>query len=292
MRAVTHVAFSDESNWNTGRYRSLGVISLPETHLQEIEQEIRSIITDSNINEFKWRKLDGAKERFAALKLCEFTVKQAYQKRLKIDVLIWDVKDNRHNVIGRDDVSNLHRMYYHLLKHVMRKRWSSESIWRLHPDEHSEMKWDELQYHLKRASTSISDQSSLFEPNNPFWRLKQEFGIHSLQPVSSSLHPLMQLIDLFAGLAVFSYEFFDQYQQWCNSSQQCLFDNEAVDGASSKRAQERFPVLEKFDKLCKDNHLYVSLRQSRGLKTKKPDSPINFWFYQPQHPNDKAPVRK
>jgi hypothetical protein len=32
----------------------------------------------------------------------------------------------------------------------------------------------------------------------------------------------------------------------------------------------------------------VGLNNSRGLKTWKPENPINFWFYEPQHEDDTA----
>jgi len=34
---ITHVGFSDESNWNVGRFRSLGLITTPLCYLEEIE---------------------------------------------------------------------------------------------------------------------------------------------------------------------------------------------------------------------------------------------------------------
>jgi hypothetical protein len=53
----------------------------------------------------------------------------------------------------------------------------------------------------------------------------------------------------------------------------------------------RCPVLDKLNNLCKKNKLTVGLEKSKGLQTHNPANPINFWLYQPQMEEDKAPVR-
>jgi hypothetical protein len=54
----SHVAYSDESHHNVGRFRSLGVISL--------RADLAAILRESDAHEFKWQKLKNAKYRFAA----------------------------------------------------------------------------------------------------------------------------------------------------------------------------------------------------------------------------------
>jgi len=68
---VTHIGFADESHWNTGRFRSLGLVTLPLNCLEVAESEVRRLLDESQVREFKWKKLNGAKERFAAEKLCK-----------------------------------------------------------------------------------------------------------------------------------------------------------------------------------------------------------------------------
>jgi hypothetical protein len=50
-------------------------------------------------------------------------------------------------------------------------------------------------------------------------------------------------------------------------------------------------VLKKFDETCKERKLGVSLKTKKGLWTPDPQRPINFWLYEPQHPEDKAPQK-
>ncbi|GIV83932.1 MAG: hypothetical protein KatS3mg052_0939 [Candidatus Roseilinea sp.] len=291
---ITQVGFADESYWNTGRFRSLGMVTLPLDCLQVMESEVRQLLDESQVKEFKWKKLDGAKERFAAEKLCRFAVDKACPGQFRVDVLVWDTEDSRHKIPNRDDIANLERMYYHLFRNVLRARWPNNAIWRLHPDEHTALNWETVRDCLENKSTGIDVDRSLFTGGQFRIRLRQEFGIQEIQAVSSGAHPLLQLADLFAGLAVFSRDKFDDYQKWlqATSPQARLFDEGDASDDPSRSSRERFQVLKEFDHLCKQRKLGVSLETKRGLWTPDPKNPINFWLYEPQHPEDKAPQKE
>ena len=107
---ITHVGFSDESNWNVGRFRSLGLVTAPFEHFEVFETELRQLLDESQVSEFKWKEFGGVKKRFAAEKLVRFAIEKACAKQLRIDVLVWDIQDSRHAIVGRDDVANLQRM--------------------------------------------------------------------------------------------------------------------------------------------------------------------------------------
>ncbi|RTI03181.1 DUF3800 domain-containing protein [Thermus scotoductus] len=294
-RSVTHVGFSDESNWNKGRFRSLGLVSCALSDLPELNAELNKLLEESGVSEFKWKELDGAKERFAAEKMCEFAVRHASAGRLRVDVLIWDTHDSRHNVPGRDDIANLQRMYYHLFKNVLRTRWPDNAVWRLHPDEHTALDWESIEDYLDKAGDILSLQVLPPDLTQPYFRirLRREFRLEEIQPVSSTDYPLLQLADLFAGLAVFSRDKFDEYQKWLNNVHglSSLFPDSASLVSTSKRMKERFKALKGFNDLCKEYKMGVSLKKYRGLQTPNPKNPLNFWMYTPQHPNDKAPRR-
>lgn len=290
---VTHVGFSDESNWNTGRFRSLALVSLPLSALEELAAGLRSILSESEVAEFKWKKLDGARDRFAAEKMCCFAVEHARSRNLRIDVLIWDIQDSRHNILKRDDIANLQRMYYHLFRNVLRARWPDDAVWRLHPDEHTAMDWETVQDCLERAAERLEIRPpDLIAPKFRL-RLRREFGLEEIKPVSSRDEPLLQLADLFAGMAVFSRDKFEEYQKWLPtaSGQAPLFTDEGDRSDPTRSMKERFQVLKTFDCLCKNNKMGVSLKTNQGLWTPNPENPINFWIYEPQHPDDKAPRR-
>jgi len=293
---VSHVGFSDESYWNVGRYRSLGLVTTSVDLHASLENELLCLLEKSEVREFKWKKLDGAKERFAAIKMCEFAIENALARNLRVDVLIWDIQDSRHNVPGRDDIANLQRMYYHLFRNVLRARWPNDAVWRLHPDEHTALDWETMREYLENASVTsvtVERERSLFTGGEFRIRLRREFGIEEIRPIPSDQHPLLQLADLFAGLAAFSHEKFDEYQEWLHTvSPQPPLVNEAKACVDPSRAsQERFQVLKKFDEACKKRKLGVSLKTKQGLWTPNPQNPINFWLYEPQHPEDKAPQK-
>jgi hypothetical protein len=292
--AVTHVGFSDESHWNHGRFRSLGLVTVPVRALAGLEEQLDRLLSDSNVSEFKWKKLDSARGRFAAQKMCDLAVKAACEHDLRVDVLIWDVQDSRHNIAGRDDIANLQRMYYHLFRNVLRVRWPDNAVWRLHPDEHTAMAWDTVRDYLENVAVRLELEWSLLTQSQFRIRLRREFGLEEIRPVSSQQHRLLQLADLFAGMAVFSRNQFDAYQAWlaANSKQARLFEEPEESAEPSRSSRERFLVLQHFDECCKQRKLGVSLKTKCGLWTPKPENPLNFWMYEPQHSEDKAPTKK
>jgi hypothetical protein len=277
---ITHVGFADESYWNIGRYRSLGLVTASLELVDRLQGDLKRLLDESGVAEFKWKNLDGAKERFAAIKMCKFAIENALARKLRVDVLIWDIQDSRHNVPGRDDIANLQRMYYHLFRNVLRARWPNDAVWRLHPDEHTALDWETMREYLEKASVTsvtVERERSLFTGGEFRIRLRREFGIEEIRPIPSDQHPLLQLADLFAGLAAFSHERFDEYQKWLHTvSPQPPLINEAKACVDPSRAsQERFQVLKKFDETCKERKLGVSLKTKKGLWTPDPQRPIN-----------------
>lgn len=291
--AITHVGFADESNWNDGRYRSLGFLSLPVDYERSFGDDVQRLLCESNIPEFKWTKLSGKSERFAAKKMCDFTVEKACAGKLRLDVLVWDIEDSRHKIAMRDDVANLQRMYYHLFHNVLKVRWPDRGVWRLCPDEHTALDWASMQDCLYFKSTITETDRHLFTGGDDQVTLRNVFGIEKIQPVLSQEQPLIQLADLFAGLAVFSRIKYFEYQKWLkrNSVQGTLFQEDEPAGGQSKRSETRFFVLKYFDEICKQRKLGVSLKSKQGLWTQNPKYPINFWQYKPQRQEDKAPLK-
>lgn len=290
---ISHIGFADESHWNSGRFRAIGLVTLPLSAFDAHHRELIQHLKASGVREFKWKKLNGAKDRFAAQKLFDFAIEAASKGTLRVDVLIWDTQDSRHRIKGRDDIANLQRMYYHLFHNVLRERWPNDAIWRLHPDEHTAMDWNTVQDCLEHVANRLEMERLLFTMGQFRDRLRREFMLEEIQPVRSPEQPMLQLADLFAGIAVFSRDQFDAYQKWlaANGPQLELFDDQNDAPDASRISRERFLVLKYLDDACKKNKLGVSLNRKRGLWTPKPKNPLNFWMYEPQHPEDKAPAK-
>lgn len=283
----THIAFSDDSKHHTGRYNSLGLVSLNADSIKDMTDEVLNILKSSNVSkEFKWEKVKNAKYRFVALKLIDFVFRN--EGKIRLDTLIWDLKDSRHrNIAGRDDAENLVRMYYHLISATFSKRWPiPQTCWIWYPDEQSTVVWATLRDCISnKKHPCVQD---LFQENPDFERV----NLGRIKPIESHKHPLLQLADLFAGMGSYSWGHFDRFVKWneAKSQQQSLFVNKQKPSFSSSE-QERFIIILEFNRKCKKRGLQVGLESTRGFKSHNPQKFINFWPYQPQHIFDKAPAR-
>lgn len=290
MKEVTHCAFSDESGYNTGRYRSIGMVSLPIEIRHEFERNIRTILEQSEVNEFKWNKLKTAKSRFCAKDIIDIVIQYAIDGKIRIDVLVWDTQDSRHKILGRDDIANLQRMYYHLLKNVLNERWPRKSVWELYPDKQSAIKWDTVTQILNLEGFRIEPAEQ--KPDSPFnlW-LQINFSINKIEESDSYEKVIIQIADLFAGMGVYSKSKYDKYVEWnrIKTGQQLLIPQKASD--LSKSDKEKCDVIHHLNKKCKDGKMGLSLEKGRCLRTFSPMNPINFWPYTPQTEMDKAPTK-
>lgn len=289
-QAFSHAAFADESQYTVGRYRAIALITLPSEDLDDARYNINALLSESNVGEFKWKKLTSARARFAATKLLDWTVDRACTGSLRLDTLIWDTYDQRHQVSNRDDIANMQRLYHRLFNNVLAKRWPDDATWGLFPDENTAMRWRELKIFLVMTSSNVEVRSP--DLLNPSLRIDHslKYKLVLIQPCKSDLEPLVQLADLFAGLAVYSWTRFEHYAKWKKDRQPRLFaDDEEIKLSSSDK--ERCQVLHDFNQACKARALQVGLNSSRGLFSHNPSKPINFWLYQPQHEADKAPTK-
>lgn len=290
----THIAYSDESYSTASRYRSIATVTLEMSRDHEISLAVEELLKESDVKEFKWEKLHQARERFAALKMIDQALEFSMRGWLRVDVLIWDTHDSRHSIPGRDDVANLQRMYYHLLKNVLQRRWPAGSVWRLCPDENSALDWMSVQDFLDAAGLELRVEGDLFASEAFRLRLERDFRIQQIREMCSADTPLCQLADLFAGLGAYSHSEHGKYEHWLRiqSGQLALdlglgFDEEKL----SNRDRERCVVIQHLNQHCKQRKLRVGLESTRGFKTHDPRFPVNFWLYEPQHPDDQAPIR-
>lgn len=291
----TYVAYADECRFNVGRYRGIGLVTLSMKDQARVHRELRALLDESNVDELKWEKLRTAKYRFAALKAANYAIRSACTGALRVDVLVWDTLDRRHSIQGRDDIQNLQRMYYHLFKNVLLNRWPSCSAWHLFPDEHTGIDWQNVEDVLDNSGSRFEAENNLFTRGKLRFRLRRDFSIAKITPVRSNDAPGVQLADFFVGLAVYSRTSYEKFQSATfgrNEQQRCLSLGDETSMHLSNADNERCKVLAEFNASCKSNKLGVSLRTHRGLRTLNPESPVNFWWYEPQHDADRAPTKR
>ena len=268
----THVAYADESFHNTGRYRSIAIVTLSIVDSRNANKTLQCTMRKSGVGEFKWSKLKSARNRFAALKLLDHVIEWVMKGGLRVDTLTWDIEDSRHSIAQRSDIRNLRRMYYFLFRNVLARRWPGDCVWELRPDETS-----------FRASSHLGYLGNPDELNEDTSRVK----VCRVIEVNSDQEPLVQIADFFAGIACYSRTSYASYEKWSRASLGSQ-NNVAVDISNSDR--ERCQVLDYLYRRCKDHKLGVSLESARGLRTRDPRRPINFWWYEPQGSYDKAPI--
>jgi hypothetical protein len=287
MNGVTHVVFADETNYNTGQFRGVAAISLSVVDEPAITSTIRRLLDESNVTELKWSKVNSARDRFAAEKVLDELIGLAAQKSLRADVLMWDITDSRHAVVGRDDIANLGRMYHHLFVDLLRTRWPDEARWMVHPDENSAIDWSAVEDFLRgKALVGRPVEGELFR------KLRTAFRLDGMVPVDSADHPLVQVADLLAGLAAFSRSDHEGFTAWESEryGQEQLFPSDMA-AQRSRSDVVRYEVLRRFNTKCKEAKLGVSFASRKCLWTPKPENPINFWWWEPQTPADRAPLR-
>lgn len=294
--SVTHLAFSDESHQNIGRYRGVSLMSLEKKHYRNINDKFKLLLDNRRVGELKWNKVRNDKKRSVAASLLTESVNCALLGLLRVDVLIWDIEDNRHKIRGRDDVANLQRMYYHLIKNSLIKRWPDKSTWILYPDENTAIDWDTMEDVLSNVNLKVEKYRNLFTKGKFKYRLREEFNIMEIAQCNSKHEPLIQLSDLYVGMAIYSrncYEKYCSYIETIPDRQMVLFDLDKSSSVNlSKADKQRCQLICGFNKLCKSKKLGVSLKSFKGLRTLNPEYPVNFWWYEPQHELDKAPLRK
>jgi hypothetical protein len=284
-------AYSDESGFPAERYHAISVVSGQREHIVYLRARLNSVLRDKGLSELKFEEVRGHRPKLeAARDFIRHAVEFAAEKKVRVDVLIWDTQDSRHSVAARDDIANLHRMYYKVLVHIGRT-WG-RTDWSFYPDERSDVDWGEIQGFLNKTRTVKTKPQllKLFDEQKEFFRFVY------INPRKSENEPLIQLADLFAGIATFSRQKGEGYQSWIRArkhEQHPALFGVGVDSVvdSSKADIVRFELLQEFEALCKKHKLGVSLNTKGYLWTPKPEKPINFWNYEPQHEADKVPTR-
>lgn len=287
-------AFSDESQYNTGRYRSICLLTCIESVSQELENVLAEACARTRISEMKWEKIKSDRYFEPALEILKWVVQNAEDNRLRIDVLVWDITCPRHDVKKRDDIANLGRMHYHLLRAVLKNRWESDILWNWYPDNQGAMDWTALVHCLQIKSSRNIFLNDLATDNRCIYEAIRDYHIADFEPSCSKAVKLIQVADIFAGMTVFSYSDFDAYIAWLTEKEMQndmfgLLDEETKQLTNSQNYRSR--LMDEFLFDCKQRKLGVGIISSNGLSTKPINRPISFWLWESQHENDIAPVK-
>lgn len=297
-KGVDLLSFCDASGVFAEHYQSIGVISGTTESLCQMRNGLGEILDDLGMSEIKFsniNKLDSREFKAAQRFFTKSINNYIKSHSVRADVLTWYTADSRHSTPGRDDVENLGRMYYHLLRYIARK-WNITS-WSIYIDKNEQVDFNVLRECLNSriAQIDIGQFPKIIESLE---QIKELEAVKEISEVESCEEPLVQLADLFAGLARFSNEKGAECCEWLsiygNPDQAPLIDFSSIEsnlGEYSRSEVCRYYLIGEIYDLCKRYKLYVSLKEGKHLQTRNPSSPMNFWTYEPQGDYDKAPIR-
>lgn len=283
------VAFSDESGCFNNRFQSIGIVSGQSDHLSSLRDELRSILARLKVKEVHFEKVRSHTPMLsAACYYVDISIKYVVQGMVSIDVLCWDTQDSRHDIRRRDDVANLERMYFKILRNVAEK-WRQDK-WYFFPDKGSKLNWAEITSYLNNTRLNRKPiLITLFDQNRT--RIK----FLKVTPRDSIAEPLVQLADLFAGIVCFSARRSNEFLEWQRDehqrSQQSLF-SDLPPIKLSRALRNRFLLITKVYLLGKKHGLQISLPRDGYLRSFKKTAPLNIWHYHPKGSYDKAPVKR
>jgi len=270
----------DESRYNQGKYRAISIFSHQKEDTDYLISGIGEIVEKSGITEMKWKHVKNDKKSKVVKDSLDFLIRTIKQrKKIRVDVLIWDVEDSRHKVMGRDDIMNLQVMYYHLFENVIEKRWRGTKKWRIYPDRNSSIKWTDVRKILSRR-----------------------YNIEELTEKDSVENVLIQISDIFSGMGAYTWNSIEKYPMWIEKhfGQSKLFEEEPPATSLTNKDRYRWEVINTFYSKIKkldlegikgNKAIEINTSRKMGFKTRNPEFPINFWFYIPQTDLDKAPIK-
>jgi hypothetical protein len=250
--------YSDESSYNYGAVRGVGAVSLRLDSAPRLDAELASLLRASDVRELKWEKVRTARTAFAAEKALAWALDHALDGALWIETLTWEVTSAAASRARRPALATLRDGYTTLLTSAMARQFQRDAParrWRIFPDEQTAIAWTRLCKALPQAP--------------------------DITPARSEASPLIQLADLFTGLAVFSRAAYDAYERWLcvrgRDQDQDAHLTTTPEGAHGSRAY-RFSLLDDFYTTCVRRLPGISLQTHRGLYTWRADAPVQFRF--------------
>jgi hypothetical protein len=287
-------SYCDTSGIFDHRFQTIAAITGSHKVVHLLRDKLSQTLESKHVSEAKFadvKKLDSSEFGTAETFLIDSISSFVASGLLRVDVLTWDTTDSRHSIPGRDDVQNLSRMYYHLLRHIAIK--SHPESWNIFLDVNERVEFRSLLSCLSNSSIKVNacQIPMLME----MIRKIENFGIiNKVTEIDSKSEPLVQLADIFAGITRFSFESGKQCWEWIANNS--IPTQQILPGLSEltpiRRSDEcRYQLILTLYNLSKKHRLYVSLKTEKHLVTKRSSSPLNFWFYIPQNENDIAPKK-
>lgn len=267
MKDNDYFIFTDESciTNNDKQYSAICAMSGSVQFFKSHELQIKTILGKDN--EYKFQKLNKD-TKDDMLKLCDdFLFPAINSRQLRVDALVWD------NHIYHKNQENMH---YHLLVNVVR-RYPKNINWLYYPDEDIGKNYAGITDVVGTAANSQKFYELALE------KLAGEYIIHFQGELDSKNSKLIQITDMFAGLAAFSYNNYGDYTDWKKNTTGALsfeFAQSDVENNRIARKQHaKFQLLDEINNRCKKFNPKHSLKRKCGLCSFDPDYGLNFWLW-------------
>lgn len=276
-RDTTHVGFADEAYWsNQVEFRAVACVSARRKDYDEVERRLCNSRCDAGAiaSEIKWSKTRNRDRQDDATAALNATLALATERKLHIDVIVWDEQGRNHldrlRASGNREVMHLQLMYRFLFSRVIAHwRQTDNTVaphWTFAPDRQEGVDFHTVQRDL------------YLDPALPGG------AVVSVVDVKSALNYSLQLADLLAGIAAYSHESATEYETWLRLGKQPHLQLPASQWAT------RFPILESFHLLCEGNDLGPTMLSpipsftGRGLCTQERDPTLQTVNIQPFAP--------
>lgn len=251
------------------------MIVIPKNHCQKVNYKLTEILEKYNLTpkRFKWNKFNTRDKVNTLEEFLNYLFRLMMNDSVFIHTIIWDIKDSRHEILGRDDNKNLSLMYYKLIKNFAKDKLENGDTLKIYTDRNNALDWKLIEdilpndgvYNTQKLEFCTVGYSKVF-----------------IEESNTSENALIQIADIFAGLARTSYDDYDNYDKWMNQAQQTLFPDDKPDEPDvSSKDKHRFKIYKFINEYCKHKSWAVSLKTNKGFSTFDKHKPLNFWFYRP-----------
>jgi hypothetical protein len=269
--AASHVAYADESNYCQPGHRGVGIVTATVPMAAELAEDVRSILSNHGVAEFKWEKCRTRRYRSLAVELVDLIIDRCMLQVMRVDVVAWHDSDLT-EILDDRPYTALEKMYLDLLKQVLRDRWGDEvQGWDIHIDEGIEIDWRFLT-DVRNGIRAERRQYSLTFPQD----LERRYRVESIVTSPSADCPLIQLADLMTGLVVYARNAWGRYLNWRSLKDQYSTDDErewrSALGATNSEFIRSF-VIDHFIERANEVKLGIFEREY-GLETPVRSRPI------------------
>jgi len=202
-------AYADESGiTEDDEYTSVAIISGEKDKLNNLRHQLLCI-NNNKVDEVKF--LQCTRLHSPMVKIAQACIKCVIDEFIRNESIRIDII-TKSNIIPSNRMSDeIEHMYCTLFTHIARC-WR-KNAWNFYPDENSKIDWSNIvsslnMTTLERKRYRQSLLVTLLEGQ------KTKFQFIEVQPKVSTTEPLIQLADLFSGMARFSYNESHNYQKY------------------------------------------------------------------------------